>query len=77
MPSDKTELRGLVSTHLACALDAIALSRNMDRNAFVNQVLLAEVKRITSEANVLQRMLRGNPLMSEAPAPTHDCGDGS
>lgn len=75
MAAEKTELRGLVSTHLAAALDAIALSRNMDRNAFVNQVLTAEVKRITHEANVLQRMLRGNPLMSESPAPTTDFGD--
>lgn len=75
MASDKTELRGLVPVHLASALDAIALSRNMDRNAFVNQVLLAEVKRITCEANVLQRMLRGNPLMSDGSAPTDGEGD--
>jgi hypothetical protein len=75
MASDKTELRGLVSSHLASALDAIALSRNMDRNAFVNQVLTSEVKRITHEANVLQRMLRGNPLMSESTGSTPHCGD--
>jgi hypothetical protein len=75
MASDKTELRGLVSSHLAAALDAIALSRNMDRNAFVNQVLTSEVKRITHEANVLQRMLRGNPLMAESTGSTSHCGD--
>lgn len=74
MASDKTELRGLVSAHLAAALDAIAMSRNMDRNAFVNQILMAEIERVRHELSVLNRCARGNPLLMEAPAPT-DEGD--
>jgi hypothetical protein len=61
----KTELRGLCPTELAQALDAIAMTKGMDRNAFVIQVLEQEVKRVLHDASVLHRVLRGNPLMSE------------
>lgn len=61
---DKTELRGLVSTPLAVALDAIAMARGMDRHAYVTQVLEAEVKRVAHENSVLCRVLRGNPYFS-------------
>lgn len=75
MASEKTELRGMVSVHLAGALDAIALSKNIDRNAYVNQVLLAEVKKVARELNVIQRCARGNPLLMDGSAPTTDFGD--
>ena len=63
--SDKTELRGLAPTHLAQALDAIAMSKGMDRNTYVVQILEAEVKRVAHEANLLNRVLRGNPYLTE------------
>ena len=65
MAADKTELRGLVSHDLATALDAIAMARGLDRHAFVTQVLETEVRRVTHEASVLHRVLRGNPYLSE------------
>lgn len=65
MAADKTELRGLVSHDLATALDAIAMARGLDRHAFVTQILEAEVRRVTHEASVLHRVLRGNPYLSD------------
>ena len=65
-PHDKTELRGLAPTHLAQALDAIAMLRGIDRNTYVVQVLEAEVKRVAHEASFINRVLRGNPYLSEA-----------
>lgn len=65
MAADKTELRGLVSSDLATALDAIAMARGMDRHAYVVQVLESEVKKVAHEAMLLSRMLRGNPYMTE------------
>lgn len=62
----KIELRGLCSQELASALDAIAMSRSMDRNTYVVQVLEAEVKRVLHEASVVNRALAGNPLLLEA-----------
>lgn len=66
MATDKTELRGLVPTELAAALDAIAHARGMDRNEYVKQVLDAEVKRVVHEASLLHRMLRGNAYLAES-----------
>lgn len=66
MAHEKMELRGLATLDLVQALDAIALSRGMDRNSLVNHILLAEVQRIAHELTVLNRMARGNPLLSDA-----------
>jgi len=66
-PHDKTELRGLAPTPLAQALDAIAMSRGMDRNTYVVQVLEGEVKRVAHEAMLLSRLLRGNAYASDDP----------
>lgn len=74
MASDKVELRGLVRVELASALDAIALSHDMDRNALVNEVLGAYVNKVAHRSIVLQRMSQGNPLLTEASAPTRDLG---
>lgn len=65
-PHDKTELRGLAPTHLAQALDAIAMARGMDRNTYVVAVLEAEVKRVAHEASVIARVMRGNPYLSDS-----------
>ena len=40
----------MAPTHLAQALDAIAMSKGMDRNTYVVQILEAEVKRVAHEA---------------------------
>lgn len=66
MAIDKTELRGLVSADLAQALDAIAMSRGLDRHAYVVQVLEADVKRVAHETSLLSRLLRGNTYLVEA-----------
>ena len=66
MASDKTELRGLAPTGLAIALDAMAHSKGIDRNTYVNQVLEVEVKRVVHEASLLHRMLRGNAYLTDA-----------
>lgn len=63
--SHKTELRGMCPSELAEALDAIAMTKGLDRNAFVIQILEAEVKRVLHDASVLHRVLRGNPLMAD------------
>lgn len=65
MASDNTELRGIVSSDLAQALDAVAMARGMNRHQFVVMVLEAEVKKVAHEAMLLHRVLRGNPYMSE------------
>ena len=65
-PHDKTELRGLCPIELAQALDAIAMAKGMDRNAYVVHVLASEVPRYLAEASVALRTLRGNPLLAEA-----------
>ena len=66
MPADKVELRGLCPIELAQALDAIAMAKGMDCNAFVVRVLASEVRRYLAEANVALRTLRGNPLLAES-----------
>lgn len=68
MSIDKGELRGMASLDLIQALDAIAISRGVDRTQLVNSILEAEVKRIAHEANLLLRMARGNALLSEGSA---------
>lgn len=68
MSADKGELRGMASLDLIQALDAIAVSRGIDRTQLVNSILEKEVKRIAHEANLIVRMARGNALLSESPA---------
>jgi len=65
MATDKIELRGMCPAELAQALDAIAMAKSMDRNAYVNEVLLAHVKKYIDELNVVTRTMRGNTLLSE------------
>lgn len=68
MAADKTELRGMASADLVSALDAIAISRDMDRTALVNQILTRYVKQVGHEATLLMRMARGNTLLSPSGA---------
>ena len=64
MSIDKGELRGMASLDLIQALDAIAISRGIDRTQLVNQILESEVKKIAHEANLLLRMARGKSITS-------------
>ena len=66
MSSETKELRGLAPADLVRALDAIALAKGIDRNAYVNQVLESHVKSYLAELTVVTSMLRGNPLLSES-----------
>lgn len=66
MAAENTELRGVVSADLAQALDAIAMAKGMNRHAFVVSVLEREVRKTLHEASLLTRVLRGNPLLSDA-----------
>jgi len=66
MSSETKELRGLAPADLVRALDAIALAKGIDRNAYVNQVLESHVKSYLAELTLVGSMLRGNPLLSES-----------
>jgi len=59
------ELRGQCPTNIVAALDALAMARGMDRNAYVNQVLVAHVEVEVHNASVLVRAMRGNPLLPD------------
>lgn len=72
MAAEKSELRGLAPTDLVAALDAIAVSHDIDRTALINAVLGAYVKKVAHRSIVLQRMSRGNALLTDASAPTQE-----
>ena len=63
---DTKELRGLAPADLVRALDAIALAKGLDRNAYVNQILEAHVSSYVDELTVVTRMLQGNPLLKDS-----------
>lgn len=65
MNGETKELRGLAPADLVRALDAIALAKGLDRNAYVNQVLEQHVKSYLDELTVVTSMLRGNPLLTD------------
>ena len=65
MAADKSELRQLAPNHLLQALDAIAMAKGMERHAYIEAVLKAEVVRVGHEAMVVARCLQGNPLLSD------------
>lgn len=64
--SDTKELRGLAPTEIVCALDAIAMAKGLERNAYVVQILKAHVEKYLDELNVVHSALRGNPLLKDA-----------
>lgn len=64
--SDTKELRGLAPADLVRALDAIALAKGKDRNAYINEVLMVHVRSYMDELTVVSRMLVGNPLLSDS-----------
>ena len=44
---------------------AIAMAKGMERHAYIEAVLKAEVVRVGHEAMVVARCLQGNPLLSD------------
>lgn len=69
--SNQAELRGMCPQDVVVALDAIAMAKGTTRNAYVVQVLTAEVKRYLDELTVVQRTLQGNPLLTDAEGKSH------
>lgn len=63
---EKVELRGMAPASLAAALDALAMAEQQDRNAYVVKVLEGHVREQLRKASLLNRVLRGNPLMADA-----------
>lgn len=59
------ELRGNCPKPLLAALDALAMARNLDRTAYVNQLLETHVADEVHKASVLVRTLRGNPFLPD------------
>jgi hypothetical protein len=65
MAADQKELRQLTPTHLLNFYEAAAVARDMERTDLINRVLTEWAEREAHKANVLLRLLDGNPLLSE------------
>lgn len=63
--SETKELRVDIPLDLMRALDAIALTHDMERNKYIVAELEKIVMAVIHKATLLQTMLRGNPLLSE------------
>lgn len=66
MATDTKELRGDAPLELVTALDALALSLDVSRTVYVNQVLERHVRLELHRHSLLSNMLRGNPMLAEA-----------
>jgi len=75
MAAEQKELRQLTPSDLLNFLDGAALARNMERSKLINKVLMQWAEQEAHRSNVLQRVARGNPLLSESSAPTTDWGE--
>lgn len=64
--SDTKELRVDIPIDLMRALDAIALTHDMERNKYIVAELEKIVASVIHKSNLLQTMLKGNPLLSES-----------
>ena len=66
MPATETkELRGDAPADLVRALDALALSKDMARNAYVIDVLEGHVRKELHRVTLINSMLRGNPMLAD------------
>ena len=63
---EQSELRGDISKHLLQAADALAQVADMTRIRWVEQLIQREVEMKLHQLTVLNRMLRGNPLLSDS-----------
>ena len=64
MSADTRELRGEAPIDLVCALDALALARDLTRHAYVVEILDKHVKKELHRHIVETNALRGNPLLA-------------
>lgn len=77
MSHETKELRVDIPLDLMRALDAIALTHDMERNKFIVVELEKIVSQVIHKSNLLQLMLKGNPLLLETPrnpSETHPSG---
>ncbi len=65
MAAERVELRQLIPSHLAVALDGIAMADGMERCRYIEAVLEAEVRKRAHVASVITRVLRGNPMLPD------------
>lgn len=59
------ELRGQCPREVVDVLDAVALARDIERTELVNEVLKEYAARMVHLANVVSRVTRGNPALSD------------
>lgn len=63
--SDTKELRGDAPADLVRALDALAMSHDMNRHAYVLDILEKHVKKEMHRLTLVKAMMRGNPLLPD------------
>ena len=63
--SDTTELRGECPRWIVDVLDAISAARCISRTELVNQLLAKEATQVLMEMNVVARVARGTPTLTE------------
>lgn len=63
--ADTKELRGDADADLVRALDALAMTQDLTRHAYMVKVLEKHVAVELHKASLLHSMLRGNPLFPE------------
>lgn len=66
MGGETKELRGDAPADLVRALDALALSHDMTRHAYVLHVLERHVMKELHKVNLINAMMVGNPLLPES-----------
>lgn len=74
MAAEKIEIRFMVPTELAAALDAIAMADSMERNQLAIKWLFAGVRDYLHKSSMVHRSLRGNPLLAEADGKNSELG---
>ncbi len=75
MAAEQKELRQLAPADVLDFLDAAALARNMERSKLINKIIGQWAVTEAHRSNVLQRAARGNPVLTDSPAPSTDWGD--
>lgn len=66
MSHETKELRVDIPIDMMRALDAIALTYDMERNKYIVAELEKVVMNVIHKSNLLQSMLKGNPLLLES-----------
>lgn len=66
MGTETKELRGDAPADLVRALDALALSQDMNRHAYVLHILERHVMKELKRVNLINSMMVGNPLLPDS-----------